>query len=318
MSAIFCSKCGYQLRQEAAYCPRCGTPAEAVTPLGTTGRAIQPQPSQSAQVAYSQPQSSSGRVVKGVVIGLLIILVLIVPVIPRDRVVYVNGVTQAVTMSTAYSTSIQTYTTTTPMQVGVYQGTLQYIPNQYYSQNYNQNYYNQYNYGGYQYPYYYGSYPYTNTSSPSCYYSYYNNYSCSYSYYYYPYYGYYNYRYRYGYNNYAPYYGYNNYGNYNNNYATTITVNPSDNIVRVQQTQESNGLTTLTLFHFDGTSTTYNHVTQQNLAQSATSTIPMTGIVTNTITNSAVTPVTSAIQCQNCILQHVTDYVSLLQLILGY
>jgi len=309
MSAIFCSKCGYQLRQEASYCPRCGTPAEAVTPLGTTGKTIQQQPSQSAPVAYSQPQSSSGRVVKGVIIGLLIILVLIVPVIPRDRVVYVNGVTQSVTMSTAYNTSIQTYTTTTPMQVGVYQGTLQYIPNQYYSQSYNQN-YNQYNYGGYQYPYYYGSYPYTNTS-PSCYYSYYNNYYCSYSYYYYPYSGYYNYRYRYGYSNYAPYYGYNN-------YATTVTVNPSDDIVRVQQTQESNGLTTLTLFHFDGTSTTYNHVTQQNLAQSATSTIPMTGIVTNTITNSAVTPITSAVQCQNCILQHVTDYVSLLQLILGY
>ena len=308
MSSIFCPKCGNELRQKSVFCPRCGTRIEAAAPIDATKGAIPVQPSQS--VAYAQPKNSSGRIAKGVVIGLLIILILIVPVIPRDRVVYVNGVTQAVTMSTAFNTSIQTYTTTAPMQIGVYQGTLQYIPDQYYNQNYNQNFYNQY-YGSYQYPYYYGSYPYT--SSPSCYYSYYNNYYCSYSYYYYPYNGYYNYRYRYGSNNYAPYYS-----SYNNNYATTVTVNPSDDIVRVQQTQESNGLTTLTLFHFDGTSTTYNHVTQQNLAQSATSTIPMTSIVTNTITNSAVTPVTSAVECQNCILQHVTDYVSLLQLILGY
>jgi hypothetical protein len=317
MSTIFCSNCGNELRQESVFCPRCGTRIEAAAPIDATKGAIMTQPSQ--PVAYAQPKNSSGRMVKGVVIGLLIILILIVPVIPRDRVVYVNGVTQAVTMSTAFNTSIQTYTTTAPMQIGVYQGTLQYIPdqyyNQYYNQNYNQNYYNQNYYGVYQYPYYYGSYPYTSIS-PSCYYNTYDDYYCSYSYYYYPYYGYYNYRYRYGYNNYAPYYS--SYNKYNSIYATTVTVNPSDDIVRVQQTQESNGLTTLTLFHFDGTSTTYNHVTQQNLAQSATSTIPMTSIVTNTITNSAVTPVTSAVECQNCILQRVTDYVSLLQLMLGY
>lgn len=292
--------------------------ADAAVPLNATESSI-PQPSQSAQVVHGQPQNSRGGVATVVVIALLIILILVVPIFPRDRVVYVNGVTQAVTMSTSYNTSIQTYTTSAPMQIGVYQGTLQYIPDQYYSQYYNQNYYNQYYYGNYynqyQYPYYYGNY-YANTSSPSCYYGSYDDYYCSYSYYYYyPYYGYYNnypYRYTY-YNNYSPYYS-----NYNYNYATTVTVNPSDNVVRVQQTQESNGLMTLTLTHFDGTSNTYRHVIRQSLAQSATSTIPLTNIVTNTITNSAVTPVTSAVQCQNCILQHVTDHVSLIQLLLGY
>jgi len=319
MSAIFCSKCGYQLSEEAAFCRRCGTRVDA------TERGVSPLPSQS--VVYVQPQKSRSGVAKVVVIAFLIILILIVPIIPRDRVVYINGVTQAVSMSTSYNTSIQTYTTTAPMQIGVYQGTLQYIPDQYYNQygyqNYynqysNQNYYSQYYYGNYQYPYSYYYYPYTNTSSPSCHYSYYDDYYCAYSYYYYPYYGYYNNPYSYYYN--YPYgYNYNNYSPYSgNNYATTVTINPSDNVVRVQQAQESNGLTTLTLTHFDGTSTTYKHVTQQSLVQSGTSMIPATSIITNTVTNSAVAPVTSAVQCQNCVLQHVTEYVSLLQLLLGH
>jgi len=321
VSAVFCAKCGYKLRQEAAFCPRCGTRAEAVVPIDATERAVPPQPSQSAPVVYEQPKNSGSGVAKWIIIGLLIVLVLIIPVIPRDRVVYVNGVTQAVTISTSYNTSVQAYTTTAPIQVGVYQGTLQYIPDQFYSQYSNQNFYSQYYYGNYQYPYYYNYYPYSNASSPSCHYSYYDDYYCTYSYYYYPYsnYGYnnyqnpyYGYNYPYGYNNYAPYYG-----SYNN-YVTTVTVNPNDNVVRVQQTQESNGLVTLTLTHFDGTSIMYRHVTQQNLAQSATSTIPATSIVTNTITNSVVAPITSAVQCQNCILQHVTDHVSILQLLLGH
>jgi len=218
-------------------------------------------------------------------------------------------------MSTAYNTSIQTYTTSSSVQVGVYQGTLQYIPDQYYTQNYNQNYSPYYYYG---YPNYYYRY-----GTPSCSYSTFDDYVCSYSYYYYYPYSYYGYGYGYGY---YPYGGYYNYGpnsvNYNggnyNGYATTVTINPSDNVVQVQQTQESNGLLTLTLTHFDGSSVTYKHVTQQNLAQSATSTIPLTSVVTNTVTNSAVTPVANPIQCQNCVLQHVTEHVSLLQLLLGY
>ena len=103
-----------------------------------------------------------------------------------------------------------------------------------------------------------------------------------------------------------------------NSYATTVTINPSDNVVQVQQTQESDGLLSLTLTHFDGSSVTYNHVTQQNLTQSGTSTIQITSVATDTVTNTAVAPVTNPIQCQNCILQHVTEHVSLLQLLLGY
>ena len=314
MSTIICPKCGQHLRDEALFCPKCGTPIESRGPLDAKG-GVAAQPVQSSPYAQAQHQNSRGNVGRVVLIALLIILVLVVPVIPRDRVVYANGVTQVATMSTGYNTSIETYTTSSSVQVGVYQGTLQYIPDQYYTQNYGQNNFPYYYYGS-QYPYYY--YGYRNT--PNCVYSTFDDYVCSYSYYYYPYsyygnyYGYYPYG---GYNSYAPYSG--NYNNVNyNGYATTVTINSSDNVVQVQQTQESNDLLTLTLTHFDGSSVTYKHVTQQNLAQSATSTIPMTSVVTNTVMNSAVTPVTNPIQCQNCILQHVTDHVSLLQLLLGY
>lgn len=209
---------------------------------------------------------------------MLILLVLIVPVFPRDRVVYVDGVTQAVTMSTAYNTAIQTFTTPTQILVNVYQGSLQYIPAQYYSVFYDYpNYY--YNYYPYSYPYRY--------------------YSCSYYY--------------------CPSYSYSYPFNYGYTYATTVTIQPSDNIIRVQQSPESNGYgVTLNLTRYDGTTTTYAHVIQQNLSQTGTTTIQIVATKTNTITKSTVNPVTSAVACQQCILQHVTDHVSLLQLILGF
>jgi hypothetical protein len=264
MSIFLCAKCGHELRAGNAFCPRCGTPTKA--PRSS-------QPSQSMQVT-TQTSSNKGRVL---IIALLILLILIVPVFPRDRVVYVDGVTQIVTMSTSYSTSIQTYANSTPMQVSFYQGTLRYVPDQYYNYYFNyQNYYGYPSYRCYQYGYYYCSYPY---------------------YYYNPY-----------YNN-----GYN-YGYY---LANTVTVKPSDNVIQVQQSQESNGFSTLTLTHLDGTSFTCRHVFQQSLAQSSSSIILGTVTVTSTITNSVVNPVTNAKQCQRCILQHVTDHVNLLQLIFG-
>jgi hypothetical protein len=162
------------------------------------------------------------------------------------------------------------------MQVSLYQGTLQYVPNQYYNYYFNyQNYYSYPSYRCYQYSYYYCSYPYY----------YYNSY-------------------------------YNNSYNYGYYLANTVTVKPSDNVVRVQQSQESNRFSTLTLTHYDGTSVTYRHVFQ-SLTQSGCSTILGTVTVTSTITNSIVNPVTHAMQCQRCILQHVTDHVSLFQLIFG-
>lgn len=321
MSAVFCEKCGYQLRQESVFCPRCGTRAEAVTPVESTERAVEPTVSQPAHVVYTQSQTrSTGGMARGLIIALLFVLILIVPVFPRDRVVYVNGVTQTVTMSTSYNTSIQTDTTTTSTQIGVYQGALRYIPNQYYNQYYYyQSYYSLY-YSNYYYPgyYYYFSNGHNGTLAhvPYCYQINRHYYYCSYPYtyyYYYPYYGYYSYSPYYSYYNYyVPYYS-----DYNS-HVTTVTIRPGDEVVQVRQTQEMNGLMTMTLTHFNGTSDTYKHVLQQNLVQSAQASVPATGTVTNTITNSVVNPVASTVECQSCMPQHVTDHVSLLQLLLNY
>jgi hypothetical protein len=300
MSAVFCEKCGYQLRQESFFCPRCGTRAEAATPIGS-------RESQPAHVVYTQPQTkSTGGAARGLIIALLLVLILIIPIFPRDRVVYVNGVTQTVMMSTSYNTSIQTYTISTSTQIGVYEGTLRYVLDQYYNHYYNQYYLN------YYYPAYYVGYQNkTSRYTPYCYYIGYDDYYyCSYSYtYYYPYYAYYYY---------SPYYAYYYVPNYTNSYLSTVTIKPSDEVVRVQQTQEMNGLMTVTLTHFDGTSDTYRHVLQQSLVQSGEASVPAAGTVTNTITNSVVNPVTSAVECQSCMPQHVTDHVSLLQLLLRY
>ena len=86
----------------------------------------------------------------------LIIIVLIVPVIPVHRTIYVAGTTTTVTQSTSYSTSFQTYTTTTQMQIQVYKGNIQTVSDQYYY--YYQPYYN------------------------NCYFDVYGNYYCDYTY----------------------------------------------------------------------------------------------------------------------------------------
>ncbi len=290
MLTAFCVSCGQELRKGHAFCPRCGTRAEPVTPSSS-------QPSPVPVVPTQPPQTRSnnrGGLGKVVIIALLILVILIVPVFPRDRVVYVDGVTQTVTLSTSYNTVSQVYASPTLTQISVYQGSLQYVPDQYYNQYYQNNY----------------GYPLQQTC---------NDYSYYYSYYWYPnnYYSYPYYSYPYYCNNYGsynyPYYS----SNYPYNYANTVTVNPSDNVVRVQQSQESTQFWTLILTHYDGTSNTYSHVFQQSLTQSGTSTIPGTTTVTNTITNSAVNPVATQVPCQNCIPQHVTDHVSLLQLIFG-
>jgi len=270
MSTISCPKCGRRIEKENIYCPKCGTPTQSIE---------QAVPAAKNGGAMSSHKSWGGG--KVIIIGLLIILILIVPVFPRDRVIYVDGVTQTVTMSTAYNSVLQPFSTPTQTQVTVYQGTLRYVSDQYYNQNYQS---------------YYG---YSNYYPPSCYrvwYGYFHYYfSCSY---YYP-------------NSYNPSY----YSPYN--YASTVTIGPTNGIVRVQQSQESNGYSTFILTHYDGTSDTYRHVFQQDLTPSGTLTIPVQNTATTTITTSSVSTVTAVVQCQQCVMQHVTEHVSLLQLLLG-
>jgi hypothetical protein len=202
-----------------------------------------------------------------IIVIILLFVILVVPVIPRDKVIYVDGSTQTMTTSTAYMTSLQTYSTQTQTSIKVYKGNLQYVADQYYDYYYQYGYYNNCYYD-----------PYTG-------YIYCNNY------------------------NYWPNY---------NSYTYTVTVDPSDNIVKIERTQESNnGLWTLTLTHYDGTADTYRHVFSEDLTQNGVSTVQGIAELTNTLVSTALNPTTITVACQNCIPQHVTVYVSLLQLIFG-
>ena len=265
----FCVKCGNELSKGQGFCPKCGTPVEGVA-----------APTQPVQPYQPTPQSSSDKVWgidKRIIVVAVIFLILIVPVFPRDKVVYVDGSTQTVTITTSYNTSVQTYTTQSEVSIKVYKGTLNTVSDSYYN-----NYYN----------YWYGNY------NNNCYYSnYYGGWVCVNN----------NYNY-----NYWPYYGQSQYG------YSTVTVDPSDNIVKIQQTQESNGLWTMVLTHYDGTLDTYRHVYQMDLTQTGTSTVPGSVSMSNTVTNSVVSPVTFSVSCQACIPQHVTEHVSLLQLLFGF
>lgn len=272
MPKIVCEKCGQRLAKSNAFCPKCGTP---------TQMAPSTQPSEPVPVHQSNRSPNWKKIG---IIALLVLIVLILPVFPRDRVVYVDGATQTLIASTSFNISNQAYANPTNAAISLYQGTLQYIPDQYYNYYFNNQLYSAYQYG---FPY-NGCYPF--------------GYYCSYPYYYYPYNGYYRGSYNYGYQ-----------------FANTITVQPGDKVVGVQQTPESNGFSTLVLTHADGTTFTYRHVYQQNLTQSGSTVVgirTMTGV--SAVTNSVVNRVTTAIQCQQCIMTHVTDHVSLLQLLLNF
>lgn len=133
---------------------------------------------------------------------------------------------------------------------------------------------------------------------------YYNYYQSYYPYCYYDQYGYYYCDYTYW-----PYY---------QQYTTSITIDPSDLVVKVETTSQSSGLITLTLTHYDGTQDTYRNVVSDDLTRGGTATVTGTATLTNTLTSSVVNPVTNTIPCQNCQPQDQVDYVSILGLLLGY
>lgn len=231
---------------------------------------------QSAQSYPSQPPSQTRSwytgdklwgIDKRFVIAALIFLVLILPVFPVDKVIYVDGqtTTTQVNQSTSYATSFQTYTTNTQQSIQVYKGNLAWVSSdQYY------NYYQQY--------------------YPQCYYDQYGNYYCYYTY----------------------------WPNYQQ-YTGSATIDPSDAVVKMETTNEAGGLITVTLTHYDGTQDVYRHVVSDDLAKSGLTTVTVTTTLTNTVTNSIVNPftTTSSVPCQSCIAQHVTEHVSILQLLLG-
>lgn len=250
-SESFCKACGTKLEPNAEFCPKCGASTKGLPP------------------ATSRSTGKIGGVDKRLVIAIgIIVLVLLVPVFPRDKIVYVSGQTMTTELyqSTSYQTSLQGYSTMGQQNVQVYTGTLLYVQNQYY------NYYS---------PYYSG-----------CVRGYYGYIRC------------------------GGYYGWPNY----NMYTTTVTVNPSDNVVKVQDTQQPNGyLSTVVLTKADGSTVTYSNVFNDNLSQSGSSTVQVAVTATSTVTQTMMVPATTvtSVACDNCIPQHVTEYVSLLQLLLG-
>jgi len=252
---LLCKKCGHKLEADSEFCPKCGTPTKelASTPGGVRG-------SMGGKV---------GGIDKRVLIGIgVILLILVVPVFPREKVIYVSGQTATTVsyQSTSYQTSLQAYPTMSQQNLQVYVGTVLYVSSQYYS--------------------YYASY------YSTCYRGYYGFIRC----------------------------GYYNWPNYNS-YTTTVTVNPSDNVIKVQDTQQSNGyLSTLTLTKADGSVVTYSNVFNDNLAQTGTSTLQTIVTQTSTVTQATIVPTSSvtSVACDNCVPQNVTEHVSLLQLLLGF
>lgn len=257
----FCRECGKPLETETRFCKNCGA---AVTPV--------PEPSQVPTSATKSTASKQSGKIWGIdkrfIIIILIFIFLVVPVFPRDKIVYVSGQTTTTQtyQSTSYQTIVQTSTTTTQNSIQVYVGSIEMVSDQYYQ--YYQNYY--------QY----------------CYYDQYGNVYCN----------------------------YNNWPNGYNAYTTTVTVDPSDRFVKRQVTQESGGLYSVTLTSYDGQAQVFRHVSSMDLTLTGTTNVEETVTLTNTSTNSIVNPETTISQapCDACMPQHITEHVSILQLLLGF
>ena len=240
----FCKHCGASLDGESEFCAKCGNPVKL---SASAGAAVK-----------SRISGKVGGIDKRFLFAIaVIILILVVPVIPRDKIVYVSG--QTTPIQTFQSTSLQTVQTTTQNSVQVYVGTILYVSAQYY----------------YYQPYYSG-----------CVRGYYGVIRC----------------------------GYTSWPNWSA-YTTSITVNPSDNIVSIQDTQEAGGyLSTVTLTRYDGSVVTYAHVVNDSLTQTGTAMVQASGTQTSTVTQTLSTVMN--VPCDKCIPQHVTEYVSLVQLLL--
>jgi hypothetical protein len=197
----------------------------------------------------------------------LIVLVVIVPVFPREKTIYVDGQTLStqVYQSNSLSTLTQTITTNTQSNIAVYVGTVTNVPISYY------NYYN---------PYYH--YCYWRFGRIFCYY------------------------------NSWPYY---------NSYMQTTTIQASQHIVSISQSQGPNGLEILTLTSYEGTVQTISNVIDDSqLTQTGTATVSAGSVVTNTVVNTIQNPATTIVNvaCQRCVAQQVTERVSIFQMLFGF
>jgi len=90
-------------------------------------------------------------------------------------------------------------------------------------------------------------------------------------------------------------------------------------VVNVMSSIGYNGLESVTLVYANGQqSQTYNNVYNDQLQPGGTYSVPSTATVNNTITNTVMVPVQETVPCTACVPTHVTQHVSLLQLIFGF
>lgn len=157
-NTTFCARCGTKLKPENQFCPKCG--AEAGQPTAPP-QLVQPT------ATTSQASDKLWGIDKRLFIIALIVLVLILPVFPRDKTIYLDGqtLTTQTFQSVSYVTSYVPYSTVTQTTIPVYVGTIQYVNDQYYSY-YNSYYHNCYWVHGHVYCY-YQNWPYYNTYSTS-------------------------------------------------------------------------------------------------------------------------------------------------------
>jgi hypothetical protein len=107
---------------------------------------------------------------------------------------------------------------------------------------------------------------------------------------------------------------------YYSSYLQIMTIQPSQHIVTISESQAPNGLDTLTLTSYEGTVQTITDVVDSSgLTQTGTATVSATSVITNTVVNTITNPATTIynVPCQRCVPQQVTERVSILQLLFG-
>jgi hypothetical protein len=65
------------------------------------------------------------------IVALIVLVILVVPVFPRDKIVMVDGTSQTIVNSPSLSTEVQVSTISTNSQIGVYTGSFQYFTSMY-------------------------------------------------------------------------------------------------------------------------------------------------------------------------------------------
>jgi hypothetical protein len=222
-----------------------------------------------------------------VALVLIVLVILVVPVFPRDTVVMVNGTTQTIVNSASITTQVQVSTVSTNSQMSVYTGSFQY-----YTQSQIYQYYPQWG-GGWN----------GGNGGSNCQVTKSGLIICNWN-------GGWNGGWGGGWNGggYTPW-----------QTGTTVTVTPQMQVVNVISSTGYNGLESLTLVYSNGQqSQPYSNVYNDQLQSGGTYSVPSIGTVTNTVTNTVMVPVNETVPCTGCVPTHVTEYVSLLQLIFGF